>query len=174
MKLLLHTCCAPCLSGVHRAIFEENLDITGYFYNPNIHPDGEFQNRIGALISYASQRDIHAVIVEKYDIGIFKSQVAGQSGDRCSNCYRLRLEEAAKYAGKNNYDCFSSTILISPYQKHDLAKQIGNEMGEKYGVRFYYKDFRPFYRDSIAISKQMGLYRQRYCGCYLSVVESSR
>jgi len=175
MKLLLHVCCAPCLSGTHRALEAEAFDITGFFYNPNIHPQVEHKKRIGALISYCRQKDMKALIIEKFNMEIFKKEVEGrsgrayrQAGDRCVNCYRLRLKRTAYCAKKNGFDSFSTTLLLSPYQKHELIKQAGEEMASEYGVRFYYKDLRPFYKDSIAISKILGLYRQKYCGCYLS------
>ncbi len=147
---------------------EEDLDVTAYFYNPNIHPESEFEKRVKALKKYSSAKDINAIIIENYDIGSFEREVVSKRGDRCENCYRLRLEAAACYAIHNKYDCFSTTLLLSPYQKHDLVKSIGEETSKKYGIGFYYKDLRPFYIESIRISKAMGLYRQKYCGCYIS------
>jgi len=167
-QLLLHVCCAPCLSGTHKALEAEDLDITGFFYNPNIHPEEEHKKRIGALISYSSQKDMKALIIENFNMEIFKKEVVGRPDDRCVNCYKLRLKRTAYCAKKNGFDSFSTTLLLSPYQKHELIKQAGEEMAGEHGVRFYYKDFRPFYKDSIAISKMLGLYRQKYCGCYLS------
>lgn len=167
-KLLLHTCCAPCLSGVDKALSGENFDVTGYFYNPNIHPQAELERRVEALKKYSSAKGISAIIIENYDIGSFEREVAGKEGDRCESCYRLRLEAAAWYAKQNKYDLFSTTLLLSPYQKHDLIKSIGEETSKKHAIGFYYKDLRPFYLESIRISKRMGLYRQKYCGCYIS------
>ncbi len=167
-KLLLHTCCAPCLSGANKALMEEDLDVTSYFYNPNIHPEIEFARRVEALKKYFSAKGINAVIIEKYDIGSFEREAVDKDGDRCGNCYRMRLEAAAGYAKQNKYDFFSTTLLLSPYQKHDLIKSIGEETSKKHGIGFYYRDLRPFYIGSVRISKAMGLYRQKYCGCYIS------
>ncbi|MFH1709528.1 MAG: epoxyqueuosine reductase QueH [bacterium] len=164
-KLLLHVCCAPCLSGADKALSGEGFDITGYFYNPNIHPQAEFIRRIEALRKYSDVKKFNMIIDDSYDIEVFKKEVVGKPGDRCRNCYMLRLEKAACYARQNNYDCFSSTLLISPYQKHEAVNYIGQALSQKYGVEFYYRDLRTFYRDSVSISKELGLYRQKYCGC---------
>ena len=167
-KLLLHTCCAPCLSGANIALAQDDLDITAYYYNPNIHPQIEFFKRIDALKRYTDIKRFNTIIVENYDFDIFESEVVGKPGDRCFNCFRLRLEATADHASRNEFDCFSTTLLLSPYQKHDMIRSAGEEASKKYGIEFYYSYMRPFYRESIKISKEMGLYRQKYCGCYLS------
>lgn len=168
MKLLLHTCCAPCLSGAQKALSDEDLDTTIFFFNSNIHPEEEFRRRIDALKQYSRQMALKPVIFSNYDIELFKKEVISRPGDRCRNCYELRLRETAKYAVMNGYDGFSTTILISPYQKHDIVKKLGEELAQEYNTVFYYKDLRPYYKDSISISKEMGIYRQKYCGCYVS------
>lgn len=167
-KLLLHTCCAPCLSGAHKALIEDDLEITSYFYNPNIHPEEEHKRRIEALKKYSEIKKINTVIVDEYGIEKFEKNIARNPGDRCINCYRVRLEAAAIYASANDFNCYSTTLLISPYQKHDIIKKIGEDLAGKYSIDFYYKDLRPYYKESVSISKLMGLYRQKYCGCYIS------
>lgn len=142
--------------------------MTGYFYNPNIQPQDELARRAEALKKYSMASDFNAMIIESYDIDLFKREVAGKPCDRCGSCYRLRLEAAACYAKRNRYDCFSTTLLLSPYQKHDLIKNIGEEISKKHGIGFYYRDLRPFYAESVRISKETGLYRQKYCGCLQS------
>jgi epoxyqueuosine reductase len=167
-KVLLHACCAPCLSGAEKAFAEEDIEVTGYFYNPNIHPKDELARRIEALRAYSDIKKLNTVIVDEYDIEAFKKDVVDRPGERCINCYRLRLEATAAYAGRGGFDRFSTTLLISPYQKHDEIKAVGEEIANRYGIEFYYRDLRPYYRESVRISKEMGLYRQRYCGCYIS------
>ena len=167
-KLLLHACCAPCLSGANTALAQDDLDVTGYFFNPNIHPKIELGRRADSLRRYLEVKKLNVIIIDNYDIELFESQVVGKSGGRCFNCYRLRLEATANYASQNSFDWFSTTLLLSPYQKHDLVRTAGEEASRKYGVGFYYSDLRPFYNESIEMSKEMGLYRQKYCGCYLS------
>jgi hypothetical protein len=167
-KLLLHTCCAPCLSGTNEALSNDGFDITGYFYNPNIHPNDELIRRVDALREYSSKKGFNAVIIDDYDIELFEKEVVNSPGDRCANCYKLRLESTAKHAAVNGFDCFSTTLLLSPYQKHDMIRMAGEDVSKKQGIKFYYRDMRPFYNNSVRRSKEMGLYRQKYCGCYLS------
>ncbi len=168
-KLLLHVCCAPCLSGTDKALADKDFCITGYFYNPNIHPEVEFNKRLDALKTYSNAKSFLTIVDVTYNIGMFDREVIDKPGDRCENCYRLRLDRTARYAADNKFDQFSTTLLLSPYQKHDKLKTIGEDMSRKYGVEFYYQDLRPHYHESITISKQMGLYRQKYCGCRLSL-----
>ena len=171
-KLLLHTCCGPCLSGVHKALSLSDLDLTAYFFNPNIHPQAEFEKRVGAVLEYSSQKNLKMIMNDMYAKHIFESEVLGKPGDRCVNCYRVRLESAAVHAKKNGFDSFSTTLLISPYQKHEKLKAVGEELSIKHSIGFYYRDFRPFYRESQEIAKQMNLYRQRHCGCFISEAQA--
>jgi hypothetical protein len=147
---------------------EEGLDVTGYFYNPNIHPNDELIRRVDALKEYSNIKGLSTVIIDDYDMELFEKEVVNIPGDRCVNCYKLRLGSTAKYAAVNGFDCFSTTLLLSPYQKQDMIKAVGENVSRKYGIEFYYRDMRSFYNGSVRISKEMGLYRQRYCGCYIS------
>jgi predicted adenine nucleotide alpha hydrolase (AANH) superfamily ATPase len=153
---------------MHKALLSDDVLITGYFFNPNIHPQEELERRIDALKVYSSIKMFDSVIIEGYDIDLFRKEVVDKAGDRCRNCYSLRIEATARFARQNGYDCFSTTLLISPFQRHDLVKMAGKEASRKYGVGFYYDDLRSFYPDSVKISRQLGLYRQKYCGCYIS------
>ncbi|MFC1559619.1 epoxyqueuosine reductase QueH [Candidatus Margulisiibacteriota bacterium] len=171
-SLLLHVCCAPCSTSVLRELRLQGAKVSGFFYNPNIHPEEEFGKRIEALRNYSAKEKLNIMIDSIYDIELFKKEVESKGGDRCEHCYRLRLERTAHCAKQNNFSAFTTTILISPYQKHDIVRQVGEEMSKKYDIEFYYQDFRPLYRGSIDLSKEMGLYRQKYCGCYLSLEEA--
>jgi len=168
-RILLHACCAPCSTAVLRELRSTGFNVSGLFYNPNVHPEDEFRKRLEAFRKYSAREKLNAIVDDYYDIDLFNAHVAGKEGDRCLNCYRLRLERTAHCAKENKFDMFTTTILISPYQKHDLVKQAGDEMAKKYDIEFYYEDFRPFYKGTISLSKEMGLYRQKYCGCYLSI-----
>lgn len=160
-KLLLHTCCGPCLTGADIALSKEDLEFTAFFYNPNIQPEEEHARRLDSFRKYVAQKNIKTVEHDDSKAQKF------EPGD-CESCYRIRLNEAAKYAKANGYDSFSTTLLISPYQKHELIKSIGECFAGKYSVPFKYVDMRPFYRDSVSRSKELSLYRQKYCGCLFS------
>lgn len=95
-------------------------------------------------------------------------------GKRCRYCYKIRLEETAKIAKDNGFDAFSTTLLVSPYQGFNLIVKTGKELAEKYNIEFFFEDFRPGYREALKISREMGLYRQKYCGCIFSRLERGR
>ncbi|ATW23953.1 epoxyqueuosine reductase QueH [Candidatus Formimonas warabiya] len=168
MNILLHSCCGPCATFPVKALREAGHQVWGYFYNPNIHPYKEYEKRLLTFQEYAKQADLDVIIRDDYDLEEFLRLIAHQEDIRCQFCYRMRLREAAKYAKENKYDAFSSTLLVSPFQKHDLIKSVGEEMGKEFQIPFYYIDFRPGYREGVAMSREMGLYRQPYCGCIYS------
>ena len=169
MKLLVHTCCGPCSLTVHEGFRTQGFDVTGFFYNPNIHPYTEHKQRLDALKSLAEMIDSPNLIVsDKYDMEEFLRQVADNPSERCRHCYRMRLSETAKVAAADGFDAFSTTLSVSPYQNHEMIKDIGNEVGEAASVKFVYEDFRPTFRDGQQRAKELGLYRQKYCGCIYS------
>lgn len=171
MKILLHTCCGPCSIHPVDYLREKGMDIRGYFFNPNIHPYTEFVRRKETLEKYAAEIGLNMIIDGDYRLEEFIQGVAYRETRRCQFCYAMRLDRAARVAKKGDFDCFSTTLLVSPYQKHDLIRDIGVAAGEKYGVPFYYADFRPGYREATARSKELGMYRQQYCGCIYSEKE---
>jgi len=162
--MLLHVCCGPCLSGVFPVLQNEEINVTAYFFNPNIQPQEELGKRIGALVAYAGARKINTIINEEFNSDAFEKEV-DCGDDRCANCYRMRLNETARYAKANGFNTISTTLLLSPYQKHEKIREIGEVAARDYGIIFHYRDFRPYYKDSVLNSKSMGLYRQKYCGC---------
>jgi hypothetical protein len=155
-KLLLHTCCAPCTTFVYKWLIENKLESEGLFYNPNIRPEYEYQKRLETMQLYSATVGLK-VTFEPNDQQI--------EPEKCEDCYRVRLEKTASLASVNGFKYFSTTLLISPYQKHALLKRAGEEAGEKSGVVFYYHDFREDYNESRRMAQMMGLYRQKYCGC---------
>ncbi len=155
-KILLHACCAPCTTYVYKILKEGGFEIKGLFFNPNIRPQEEYERRHLTMENYAMRVGLK-VIYEPFS-------ERPKKGD-CLNCYVTRLRKTAEFAKNLGFDCFTTTLLISPYQKHDLFRQIGEEIGQGFGVKFYYEDFRVGYRESIKMSKEMKLYRQKYCGC---------
>ena len=168
MKLLLHICCAPCSVMCIETLRDEGILPTCFWYNPNIHPVTEYKMRKNTLVRYA--QDIHMPLIVENDYGLreFVTHVAGDIEHRCGYCYLCRLEETARYAAENGFDAFSTTLLISPYQKHNLIIKVGEKMAEKYGVSFLYRDFRPYFKEGQERAKELGLYRQKYCGCVFS------
>lgn len=174
-KLLLHTCCAPCLTYVQKQLtarFAYNLparpaggQLTTYFYNPNIYPEGEFVKRYFVLKDYA--RKIKLPLIFEFD------NQKTKPGD-CGSCYEARLLKTAEYAKNNKMDAFTTTLLISPYQKHELLKEIGRGIGDRVGIEFFYHDFRDGYSESRTMSSELGLYRQKYCGCRASLETRSK
>ncbi|MFA5449402.1 MAG: epoxyqueuosine reductase QueH [Clostridia bacterium] len=171
MKLLMHTCCAPCSVQCIQSLRDEGLEPTLFWYNPNIHPYTEYKNRLDALISYAKTADITLIKKDEYGLEHFLTSVMPSYHERCAFCYASRLEETAKFASQNGYGAYTTTLLISPYQNHSLLCKMGKEFGQKYGVMFCYKDFRPLFREGQRIAREQGLYMQKYCGCIFSEME---
>lgn len=169
MKLLMHTCCAPCSVYCIDSLREEGIEPTIYWYNPNIHPYMEYKARRDCLKEYTQSINVQATFEEDYGLDNFCKNVVNSLETRCTDyCYRVRLEQTAKYAKKNGYDAITTTLLVSPYQKHEELKQIAEEIAKKYGLTFLYRDFRVGFRDGQAKARELGLYMQKYCGCIFS------
>ncbi len=169
MKLLLHTCCAPCSTYVVDKLRKDGYDdITSLWYNPNIHPYTEYKMRRDTLKEYAKQINLPLIIEENYGIREFTKNVSSNIDGRCLYCYESRLEYTAKYAKEHGYEAFSTTLLVSPYQKHELIIKVANEMAKKYQIEFLYQDFREGFRIGQQMARDAGLYMQKYCGCIYS------
>jgi predicted adenine nucleotide alpha hydrolase (AANH) superfamily ATPase len=168
-KLLLHVCCGPCSTYPIERLLAGNCKVRGFFYNPNIHPFSEYEARRQTWREYAKKAGLD-FIEGDYDSERFFSLTLNKEEEpyRCRECYSLRLTEAAKLASVSGFGCFTTTLLVSPFQKHDLIIDVGERVAAEYGVRFLYRDFRAGYRESVRISKELGMYRQKYCGCLYS------
>jgi predicted adenine nucleotide alpha hydrolase (AANH) superfamily ATPase len=147
------------------------LDVMGFFYRHNIHPYSECLRRQETLEGYARQIDLRLIIQEGYDLEGFIQNVVYREKDRCTYCYHDRLRTTALLAKRGKFDYFSSTLLYSKFQKHDRLKSIGESIGKSIGVPFFYEDFRSGWKEGIDTSKNLGLYRQQYCGCIYSEKE---
>ena len=167
-KVLLHCCCAPCSLSCVEPLKNEGVDITAFWFNPNIHPFKEYEARRDCLAEFMENEKIPLVVKEDYGLRKFVKNVAEDIDGRCVYCYSVRLEETAKYAKENGFDGFTSTLFSSLYQNHELMVKKANELAEKYGVEFYYRDFRPNFREGNQKAREMGLYLQKYCGCIFS------
>lgn len=167
-SLLLHTCCAPCATYTVKYWQQRGLEVTSFWYNPNIHPFTEHQRRLETLQEFAIKTNLPLIVSQGYDVIEYFRKVAGHEEDRCIDCFRLRLSVTALVARLKGFDSFTSTLFISPYQNQDLLKEIGESIALKEGVEFLCEDLTAGYRESIAISREIGLYRQKYCGCLYS------
>jgi len=153
------------------ALRDEGYELMGYFFNPNIHPFTEYLKRREGLEEYARQTELKVIYDEKYNPVEYFQNISYRESQRCLFCYRLRLEQAAHIAKKGKFNYFTTTLLVSKYQKHQLIKEVGEAMGAKYGVPFLYRDFREGFKETVLRSIAMGLYRQQYCGCLYSEME---
>ena len=167
-SILLHACCGPCSTYVVKRLQEQGLKVTAFWYNPNVHPFREHQRRLEAMETYARAIDLPLVVADGYDMVRYFRAVVGHEGDRCRDCYRMRLEKTAAAAREQRLDAFTTTLLISPYQDHELIREIGEELGKTWGVEFHYEDFSPGFRESHQAARELGLYHQGYCGCVYS------
>lgn len=173
MKLLMHTCCAPCSVYCIDSLRKENIEPTVYWYNPNIHPYMEYKARRDTLKEYTKSINVEAIFEEEYGLDEFCKNAIGDLKNRCQNyCYKVRLEQTAKFAKEHGFDTISTTLLVSPYQKHEILKEQGEEIAKKYGLNFLYRDFRVGFRKGQNKARELGLYMQKYCGCVFS--EESR
>ena len=167
-SVLLHSCCAPCSVYCVDTLRAEGIEPTSLWFNPNIHPYQEYKARRDTLIDYGAGIGLEVRVLEDYGLRAFVRAVAPDIDRRCAHCYAIRLGTAAKYAREHGFRAFTSSLLISPYQNHELLRQTGEEMGRKYGVDFLYRDFRPGFRQGQARARELGLYMQKYCGCVFS------
>ena len=168
MKLLLHACCGPCACYPTKVLAEQGVDFTLLYYNPNIHPYKEFKHRLSALRELAEKQDYRLVIDKTYALEECVKGMLEEPVVRCAFCYRMRLRYTAKYAADRGFTAFSTTLLYSPYQKHELIVQAAEAAAAEFGMEFYYQDWRPHYQEGVDISLALGLYRQPYCGCVFS------
>ncbi len=167
-KLLLHICCGPCALYPLRTLRTAGYDVTGFFYNHNIHPYQEYGRRLDSVVRMAAMESLPLIIHDKYDLDGFLKNVAAAPEKRCSYCYASRLRAAAAVAAENGFDAYTASLLYSRYQKHEEIRTLGEQIGRGFGVTFYYEDFRPGWQEGIRLSKELGLYRQQYCGCIYS------
>jgi predicted adenine nucleotide alpha hydrolase (AANH) superfamily ATPase len=194
MKILLHICCSNCSLYPVKILQSEGHDFSGFWFNPNIHPLEEYSLRLDSLRKLVEKWSIDMNFINEYepeeyfklfditDTDLLNNVRSGSSSgwshllklkglsfpERCSACYRLRLEKTAEHARERGFDALTSTLLISPYQDIEKITEIGKKLADKYETIFYFKDFRPCFRDAMALSRELGLYRQKYCGCIFS------
>ncbi len=174
LKLLLHICCGPCATTVIERLMD-NYDITGYFYNPNIHPEDEYYRRLDAMRT-VTERFSLSLIEGSYEPQKFFDAVRGlehepENGVRCTICYRLRLSETARTAIKASYDTIATTLTVGPMKNADVINSIGKKEAERAGIEFLTGDWKKKdgFKHSCELSRTFGIYRQHYCGCLFSM-----
>jgi predicted adenine nucleotide alpha hydrolase (AANH) superfamily ATPase len=175
-RLLLHICCGPCSTYTIKRLREQGFDVTGFWYNPNIHPFTEHERRRECIQDYARAVGLAMIEWEEYEMPAYFRAVAGHEtfGERCALCYRLRLERTAQVAQQNSFDAFSTTLLISPYQQQALIHGIGDELAGERGLQFYFENLRRGWSERGHMAREHQLYQQQYCGCIYSEWEAHR
>jgi epoxyqueuosine reductase len=171
MNILLHSCCAPCTIYPLETLRREGFRPTGYFFNPNIHPFREFKRRLTTMRDYAKTANLPLLLDNNYGLTAFVREVVFNETIRCKLCYTMRLERVAQVAKQKNFAAFSSSLLYSRYQNHQLIVDIASKVSHKVGIAFVYRDFREGWQDGIDQAIAAGLYRQPYCGCIYSEQE---
>lgn len=181
-KVLLHSCCGPCSTACIERLMDD-YEITVFFYNPNITDEAEYQMRLAAqktVIEKFNDRGTFMVarigfVEGEYRTSDFFRAAKGyeeepEGGSRCAQCFELRLAEAARVAKCSGFECFATTLTVSPHKNYRVISEIGNRIAEEYGVSFLDIDFKKKagFQRSIELSKEFGLYRQNYCGCEFS------
>ena len=140
MKILLHACCGPCACYPTEKLTADGIDFDIFWYNPNVHPYKEFKKRLATLRDFCTKGNYSLLIDKSYPIEDTIKAMLNEPECRCRACYRVRLRRIAKYAAEHGYDTFSTTLLVSPYQKHDFIKEIAQQTAEEFGIKFYYED----------------------------------
>jgi predicted adenine nucleotide alpha hydrolase (AANH) superfamily ATPase len=179
MKLLFHCCCAPCVAACQDSLLDEGISPALFWYNPNIHPYTEYRSRRDSLKQFGDLNNLELEMIDEYGLRPFIRGANSiedngpESGEaaRCIFCYRLRLAKAAAFAVERGFDAFGTSLLASPYQRHDAIRSLGEELALQYRIAFLYRGFRPHFREGQKKAREGGLYMQKYCGCIFSEEE---
>jgi len=172
MRILLHACCAPCLVVPLDDLRSQGHEVTAIFFNPNIHPYTEYLRRLDAFTVYTRDHAV-AVLQDNQQEGMedWLRQVVFRESQRCTICFNYRMEKTARLAEMKGFDLFSTTLLYSRFQKHDLLRSICEAIAEQHGIPFLYRDWRSGWNEGVKRYRTLGLYRQKYCGCIYSEKE---
>ena len=179
MKTLLHACCGPCSLEPVRLLKEQGHELVIGYMNSNIHPKGEYTHRLETLLAWAREEGI-PVVEGTYDPADWTAAVGSPDTwgeghiDRCRACYRMRLEEAGRYAAANGFEALSTTLAVSPYQFTEVIHEELEQVAAEHGLAVVFEDFRPYYPEATRRSRALGMYRQNFCGCAPSKVEAEK
>jgi predicted adenine nucleotide alpha hydrolase (AANH) superfamily ATPase len=171
MRILLHSCCGPCTLYPLRTLRTAGHDVTGFFFNHNIHPYQEYARRLESAQRMAEGETVDLLVRDDYDLEGFLANVAADPAKRCGYCYASRLRATAAAASEHGYEAFTTSLLYSRYQRHEEIRVLGEQAGKAFDVTFLYEDYRTGWQEGIRLSKEAGLYRQQYCGCIYSEKE---
>lgn len=178
-KILVHVCCAPDGAYVLKHL-QATFQPAAFFYNPNIFPRPEYQFRLREMQRVSAWLGV-PLIEEEPDFNLWEERAAiykdePEKGKRCDLCYAIRLEKTAEKAAQLNFPLFTTVMTISPWKKSPVINSIGKELAAKYGLSFLEADFKKKdgFLHSVALSRELGLYRQNYCGCRWSYEESQK
>lgn len=173
-KILLHICCAGCGSYVS-TLLRDDFDVTLFYFNPNIHSVEENERRLLDVRMIADKYNF-ALVVGDYEHDVWLKNISGleterEKGPRCWLCYETRMETAARYALANGFDIFTTTLTVSPHKLADKILEIGQGIAMRGNISFLATDFKKNdgFRKSIELSRELGIYRQNYCGCEFSL-----
>jgi predicted adenine nucleotide alpha hydrolase (AANH) superfamily ATPase len=167
-RVLVHVCCAHCAAYTVEHWRQQGYALIAFWYNPNIHPYTEHRERLESMKTLAQKLDLPLLVADGYDMPEYFRRVAGDESRRCRHCFDLRLSRTAATAREKGLDAFTTTLLISPHQQHEILLEAGNRISAEQGIEFLYADLRKRYSDSRHLTKPMELYRQQYCGCLYS------
>lgn len=175
LSILVHVCCAPCATYTVKRLRERGFEVSGFWFNPNVHPYSEHERRRETLARYAEEIGLPIIWEPGYEMPAFLRAVVGheQYGERCRICYRLRLARTADVAKRGGFDAITTTLLISPYQDQAAIRRTGQELASAQGMDFYFENFRRGFTEHRRLSKEHNLYMQRYCGCIYSEWEAN-
>lgn len=169
-SLLMHICCAPCLAPPLPDLKEEYCTV-GFFYNPNIQPFSEYRRRLEAVKGFTEEKGLRVIYRDEYNPEHFIRNAVDsgmEHGKRCMACYRDRLVSTVEEAKELGVDRFSSTLLSSPYQIHEVIAELGKEIADDHGLTFHEYEVREDYGEGVKEVREMGLHVQNYCGCIFS------
>lgn len=172
MRILLHSCCAPCLIHPLDELQSQGHEVTALFLNPNIHPYSEYLRRLDAFTVFTRENRV-PVLEPDGQLGLeeWLREVVFREAQKCRICFNLRLEQTALLAKKKGFDAFSTTLLYSRFQKHDLLKATAEAISDTLDIPFVYRDWRKGWNEGVKKYRKLGLYRQKYCGCIYSEKE---
>jgi epoxyqueuosine reductase len=167
----MHICCSNCAIYPVQTLRSRGFNITGLWFNPNIHPYTEYRSRLESVRKLQELQGLDVEYRDGYGLVEFLRNVVNKEEERCRYCYSVRLEMAAAKAREIKAYAFTTSLLVSPYQNFDIIKEEGRRMQEKYSVQFLFEDFRGGFREGRRMALELGLYRQKYCGCIYSELE---